>query len=98
MTFSEGDLVVTTVKLIVRRDGWTFDERDFTEEGSFPRSWMGDIDYFDPGTLCTIVHPDEEDSARVIARKDIIGRGLSIRLVDLELVSPASDTVGTSDE
>ena len=88
-----GDLLATTIELMVRNDGFTFCESDCDADGRVPRDWLRRGDVIDKGTFCSYVGPSPEDAAYAIVRRDILGRALTVKHEHLILVNSMDDTV-----
>lgn len=96
--FQKGDLLATTIELLARNDGLTFDESDCNEEGRIRVDWLRRGDILAKGTLCSYVGPNPDDRKYAVVRRDILGRVLTIKREYLSLVNSMDDTVDDYEE
>lgn len=84
-TYEKGDLLATIEEVVIRKDGWTFTERD-AEDGKVPTDWLKGGDVLAAGEYCTFIRPGDEDPGYALVLKGIAGRPMFIRLESLKLI------------
>lgn len=92
MNFKLGDLLMTTENMVVRRDGFTFNEAD-CEGGKVSRDWLNGADTLDKGSYCTFVRMSVDDERYAIVSKGVLGRAMTVMLSRLELIQAYDEDV-----
>lgn len=98
MRYEKGDLLKITRDLVIRKDGFCFNDADVDSEGKLPRQWFDNCDELTEGSLCTYIRDAEDDDEYLIVRKDLVGRPLVLRAAFVECISKFSDAVESNED